>query len=223
MRFTIRSPEHKPYDFSAGTLKVVRAAKLVFLRSGGGQFSIRGVAKQAGMSMGAVQHFYPTRDQLVAAVLEYVTNDYEAEWERVCRELPFNGEDRLMRAVDYLAADILQQETRQFFFALWALSCHNKFAATLQEEMYAHHSRNIATFVGAARPDFSEKSCLETAMQIVVLIDGLMLFTAPGAKHFPSRAALSRMIKRAVRKLISPAEVADLGAESSGELHERFA
>ena len=73
------------------------------------------------MSMGAVQHFYPTRDQLIAAVLEYVTNEYEAEWERVIRDFPFNGEDRLMRAVDYLVSDIQLPETRQFFFALWVL------------------------------------------------------------------------------------------------------
>ena len=49
MRFTIRGPEHKPYDESEGTLKIVRAAKAVFLASGGSAFSIRGVAKEAGM------------------------------------------------------------------------------------------------------------------------------------------------------------------------------
>ena len=203
MRFTIRTPEHKPYDDSAGTLKIVRAAKSVFLASGGSQFSIRGVAKQAGLSMGAVQHFYPTRDQLIAALLEYVTNDYEAEWERVCRELPFNGEERLMRAIEYLAGDIFLTETRQFFFSLWALSCHNKFAASLQEDMYAQHARNLASFVGAARPDYSERECLDAAMQIAALIDGLMLFTAPGTKHFASRGALVRTVKKAVTKLIA--------------------
>jgi AcrR family transcriptional regulator len=213
MRFAIRSPEHKPYDESAGTLKVVRAAKLVFLRSGGSQFSIRRVAKEAGMSMGAVQHFYPTRDQLIAAVLEHVTNEYETAWEKVSRDFPFNGEDRLMRAIEYLAGDIMQTETRQFFFALWALSCHNKFAATLQDEMYGHHSRNMAAFIGAARPDFGERQCLEAAVQIAALTDGLMLFTAPGAKHFPSRAALVRTVKRAVKKLLSADEVGDLTQE----------
>jgi hypothetical protein len=108
-----------------------------------------------------------------------------------------------MRAVQYLATDITLPETRQFFFALWALSCHNRFAATLQEEMYAQHSRNMATFIGAARPDYSERQCLDAAMQIVALTDGLMLFTAPGSKHFQSRAALVRMVKRAVTKLLS--------------------
>jgi AcrR family transcriptional regulator len=208
MRFTIRSPQHKPYDEGAGTLKVVRAAKSVFLRFGGAKFSIRGVAKEAKLSMGAVQHFYPTRDQLVAAMLEYVTNEYETEWERVSRDFPFNGEDRLMHAIDYLAADILEQETRQFFFALWSLSCHNKFAATLQEEMYTHHLRNMAAFVGAARPGFSERQCMDTAVQIVALIEGLMLFTAPGARHWGSRASLVRSLKRTVTKLLSPDEAA---------------
>ena len=214
MRFTIRSPDHRPYDESAGTLKVVGAAKLVFLRSGGSRFSIRGVAKEAGMSLGAVQHFYPTRDQLVAAVLEYVTNEYEAEWERVSRDFPFNGADRLMRAVEYLAADIMRTETRQFFFALWALSCHSKFAAALQEEMYKQHARNLAAFVGAARPDYSERQCLEVAVQIAALTDGMMLFTAPGTKHFSSRAALVRTIKRAVDKLLALTEPVEPAAEA---------
>jgi len=203
MRFTIRSPVHRAYDESAGTIKVVRAAKRVFLASGGSQFSVRGVAKEAELSMGAVQHFYPTRDQLLAAVLEYVVNEYEAEWERVSRDFPFNGEERLAQALDFLAGDITQAETRRFFFALWALSCHNPFAAALQEEMYAHHSRNLAAFVGAARPDFSERECLEAAVQIAALTEGLMLFTAPGAKHFSSRASLVRTVKKAVRKLLS--------------------
>jgi AcrR family transcriptional regulator len=203
MRFTIRSPAHRPSDESAGTLKVVRAAKRVFLASGGSQFSIRAVAREAGLSMGAVQHFYPTRVQLLAAVLEHVVNEYEAEWERVSRDFPFNGEERLAQALDYLARDITQTETRQFFFALWALSGHNPFAAALQEQMYAHHTRNLAAFVGAARPAYSERECFDAAVQITALTEGLMLFTAPGAKHFASRAGVIRAVRGAVKKLLS--------------------
>ena len=213
MRFRIRSPEHRPYDESAGTLKVVKAAKRVFLASGGSQFSIRRVAKEAGMSMGALQHFYPTRDQLLASVLEFVTNEYEAEWEQVSRDFPFNGEDRLMRAIEYLVGDVQSTETRQFFFSLWALSCHNKFSATLQEEMYAQHSRNVAAFVGAARPDFSERQCLEAAIQIIALTDGYMLFTAPGSKHFSSRAAFVRVAKKTVRKILAPDDLVEATME----------
>jgi AcrR family transcriptional regulator len=135
MRFAIRTPAHRAFDENASSLRIVEAAKQVFLRSADAGFSMRNVAKEAGMSMGAVQHFYPTRDQLIAAMLEYVANEYETVYERVFNELPFNGEARLLGIVDYLVADIVRPETRQFFFALWALGCHNKFAAALVDEM----------------------------------------------------------------------------------------
>jgi AcrR family transcriptional regulator len=203
MRFHLRAPEHRAFDENSSSLKIVKAAKRVFLRATDSGFSMRNVAKEAEMSMGAVQHFFPTRDELMAAMLEYVVNEYEAAYERVFSELPFNGEARLLGVIDYLALDITRPQTRQFFFALWALSCHSSFAAELVEKMYSHHRRNLAAFVGAARPALSEAQCLEAAVQIAALIDGLMLFTAPGTKHFTSRAALARTVRAAVEKLLA--------------------
>ena len=66
MRFSIRSPGHRPFDENSSSLKIVKAAKQVFLRETDSGFSIRNVAKEADLSMGAVQHFYPTRDKLLA-------------------------------------------------------------------------------------------------------------------------------------------------------------
>jgi AcrR family transcriptional regulator len=206
MRFTIRSPGHRPFDENSGSLKVVKAAKQVFLRETDSGFSIRNVAKEAGLSMGAVQHFYPTRDKLMAAMLEFVVNEYEAAYERVFSELPFNGEARLLGVIEYLALDITRAETRQFFFALWALGCRDESVAALIEEMYSHHRRNLAALIGAARPAFTEEKCFEMAMQVAALIDGLMIFTAPGTRHFPSRAALGKSVKASVKKLLTAAE-----------------
>lgn len=155
------------------------------------------------MSVGAVQHYYPARDKLLAAMLEYVVNDYDEAYERVFRELPFNGEARLLGAIDYLTADLLQPETRQFFFALWSLSCHNKSAAALVDEIYIYHRRSLASFIGAARPAFSEQQCFETATQLAALLEGLMIFTGPDMKHALNRATLTRTVRAAVAKLLS--------------------
>jgi AcrR family transcriptional regulator len=206
MRFSLRSPGHRPYDENSGSLKIVKAAKQVFLRETDSGFSIRNVAREAELSMGAVQHFYPTRDELMAAMLEFVVNEYEAAYERVYTELPFNGEARLFGVIDYLTLDITRAETRQFFFALWALGCRNKSAAVLIEAMYSHHRRNLAALIGAARPRFSEDKCFEIAMQVAALVDGLMIFTAPGTRHFASRAALGKSVKASVKKLVTAAE-----------------
>jgi AcrR family transcriptional regulator len=206
MRFSIRTPGHRAFDENPSSLKIVKAAKQVFLRETDSGFSMRNVAKEAGMSMGAVQHFYPTRDRLMAAMLEFVVNEYEAAYERVFSELPFNGEARLLGVIDYLVLDITRSETRQFFFALWALGCRSKFAATLIDEMYSHHRRNLAALIGAARPTLAEEKCFEIAAQVAALIDGMMIFTGPGTKHFPSRAALGKMVKASVKKLLASSE-----------------
>ncbi len=221
MRFVIRNPAHRTFDESAGTLRVVKAAKQVFLRSGDSTFTIRNVAKEAQMSVGAVQHYYRSRDQLLAAMLEYVVNDYEDAYERVFRALPFNGQARLLGALDYLASDLCNQETRQFFFALWALSCHNSFAAALVDEMYQHHRRNLASFIGAARPAFSERQCLDAATEIAAMMEGLMIFTGAETKHALGRTTVARMVRSAVLKLLTDdSQIRQSELASAAELAE---
>jgi AcrR family transcriptional regulator len=202
MRFLIQSPPHRAFDESETTLRIARAAKHVFLKSGGSSFSMRTVAKEAAMSVGALQHFYPKRDKLLAAMLEFVVNEYEEAYDRVFSSLPFNGEARLLGAIEYLCSDIQRQETRAFFFALLALSCHNKLAAGIVSDMYSHHVRNLAAFVGAARPELSEERCHELALQIAAIVEGFMVFTAPGAQQFPSKSSLAETTKRAVLDLL---------------------
>ncbi len=183
--------------------RILRSAIQLFIREGGAAFSARGVAKEAGLSLGAVQHFFRTKDQLLAAMLEQVLADYAQTYEKLAEDLPFNGEARLLGAIDFLVADTWRPETRKFFFNLYALSCHNAFAALRMNEVYAHHRRRIAAYIGAARPNLSESECFDLAMQVAALIDGLMIYTAPGAKNVTSRKQLSQMVKATVLRLIS--------------------
>jgi AcrR family transcriptional regulator len=184
-----------------GRQRILLAAIRCFIRDGGAGFSARGVAKEAGCSLGAVQHFYPAKEQLLAAMLEQVLANYARFYDQLDTELPFNGEARLLGVVDYLVADAWKPEGRKFFFNLYALSCHNEFAARLFNEVYAHHRRRLAAYIGAARPHLSEQACFDLALQLSALTEGLMIYTAPGAKSTTlrrltetTRAAVLRMI-----------------------------
>ena len=203
MRFEVHTPAHRSFDESPNSLRLVKAAKRAFLRSGGTKFSIRSVAKEARISVGAVQHYYPTRDKLVAAMLEYVVNEYERAYEEVFTTLPFNGEARLYSALDYLVVDACNQESRQFFFALYSLSCHNRFVATLVDEVFFHHRNNIAALVGAARPAFSELQCFDTATQIVGLLEGLPILAGSDVHHGLDCATMARLIRAGVGQLLA--------------------
>jgi len=190
---------------SPGAMRVLRAAIRLFIKAGGTGFTTRGVAKEAGLSLGAVQHFFRTRDQLLAAMLEQFLSDYRQAYDQLAVELPFNGEARLMGALDYLVADAWRPEARRFFFNLYALSCHSPFVARLFNQVYAHHRRRIAGFIGAARPNLTEQQCYDFALEVAALLEGLMIYTAPGADSVRSREYLTELVKDSVQRLITPA------------------
>ncbi len=207
MKFQFLAKPHVEYDESMASVRVLKAAKRVFIRDGGALFSARRVAKEAKVSLGAVQHFFPTKHDLMAAMLEFVVNQYEGRYQKLFAKLPMNGRARLLGVIDLLVEDIWNLETRQFFIGFWALSCHNASAAELVSEMYAHHISRLGQFIGAGSLRITEARAQELAIQLAALIEGLMLFSAPRGKKICSQQAMARMVKKTILELLSPPDV----------------
>jgi AcrR family transcriptional regulator len=193
-----------PAAAERGVQRILRAARRLLVRAGGAGFSARGVAKEAGVSLGAVQHFFPSKDALLAATLEHVLAEFRRAYERLQEELPFNAEARLLGVIDLLVADVWRQDSRKFFLGLHALSCHNRFAERLLSAMCEHHQRRLAGFIGAAATHLSEQQCLDLALQLCAMLDGLMIYTGPRTRTIKPRGRLAGVIKRSVLGLITP-------------------
>ena len=215
MNFKFSTVQRAGYRQTPNSLKILQAAKRVFIRDGSGKFSSRGVAKEAGASLGAVQHFFPAKHDLLAAMLEYVVNEYESAYGKLCEQLPMNGETRLLGVIDILITDIWKKDTRKFFFGFWELACHNPTAGRLLDEMYVFHVNRLGAFIGAARPALSQVRCEELGMQTAALIEGLMLFSAPRARPLATRARMSRMVKESVLRLLTEDRRAATSAKPS--------
>lgn len=205
MKFQFLAKPHVDYDESLNSVKILKAAKRVFVRDGGAAFSARGVAKEAKVSLGAVQHFFPSKHDLLAAMLEYVVNQYEGGYQKLFQKLPLNGRARLLGVIDMLIRDIWDPDTRRFFIGFWALACHNESAAELKAEMYAYHVHRLGTFIGAAHPGISEARARALALQLAAMIEGLMLFSAPRGKKLASREQMSQMVKDTILELLPDA------------------
>lgn len=203
MRFQLQSGARPTTAAGAGATRVLRAAKRLFVRSGGSGFSARGVAKEAGLSLGAVQHFFPTRAALLAATLESVVNEYEAAYAAIFAKLPLDGEARLLCVIDWLIDDSWRPRTRQFFLGFWALSCHDRNAARMLDQAYAHHCANLAAFVKAARRALGDARCRALALQVAALIEGLTVLSGLGA-HKRARERIRGDVRAAVLRLIGP-------------------
>jgi AcrR family transcriptional regulator len=196
------SQSSKGIETQRGAERILEAARRVFVRSGGTAFSARGVAKEARLSLGAVQHFFRTKDELLAATMQHVLAAFWREYDRLQAELPYNAEARLLGAIDILVDDVWRQDSRKFFFGLYALSCHNAFAQKLVDDVFKHHRRRLAGYLGAARPHLTEQQSLDLALQIGAMVDGLMVYTGPDSKAIRPRSKLASLVKATVLRLI---------------------
>lgn len=190
-------------DQSSNGERVLKAAKAVFIRDGASVFSARRVAKEVSLSLRSVQHYYPTTEKLLAAVVDLVISEFESAYEELYKKLPYNAEARLLGVVDILLASNWHQDTRRVFYGLYALSCYKKFAAKLLERMNARHTHQLAILIGAARSHLTEKQCMELAIIVAAILDGTMLFTAPGEERLISKSALSQSVRDSILALLS--------------------
>jgi len=182
---------------------ILRAARTVFIRDGSSGFSARGVAKEAGMSLGNLQHFYATKDTLLAGMLEYVFDKFQSDYERVLAGPPHEPEERLLTRMDQLVLGAFDPDNRRLFLGFYALASQNRFADMLVDQMLERMTSNTAALISAARPSLSHARCLEIAVQLAALIEGLMLFTSTRGAKRNGPEALIATVRRSVRQLIA--------------------
>jgi AcrR family transcriptional regulator len=209
MRVKIAEPSGRTLTTNPRAIKILEAARVVFLRDGGAKFSARGVAKQAKVGLSTVQHFFPTTDELQLAMLEYVERVYYQEvFQRMEVKLPFAGPARLRGVLDYLVDDLFKAETRVFYFGFWSVSCHHKQTAEFFVKCYSNHRDSLAVLIGAARPTLSEERCRDLATHVAALIEGLMIYIVPHGGRFPNRTKIVLAVKQSIWTLISADPVA---------------
>lgn len=204
MRFRSPRVARSRYEGTKQADAILRAARALFIREGATGFSARRVAREAGLSLGSVQHVFPTADSLLVAMFEYVVNSYDARYQALIGKLPLNARARWEAVVDVLVDDVFDPDTRRFFFGFWSLSCHNRLVGALLKEGYAYHTTNLAGFVAGAHPDLSEEQCRGTAQQVAALIEGWMVYTPPGLTA-PARRQLRATLKAGIDSLLANA------------------
>ncbi len=166
--------------------------------------SIRRVASAAGVSIGAVQHHFPTKDALLAAAMDRVSRQFEERLDR--RIAPGAGPAEVLRAV----ADELVStgEERRPASVIWLVRLAR---AAVHEPTAAVHRREwqqvedlLAHLIAAARPDLAEQAARDEATVLLALLDGLAGAVAVEPGRVPAARA-EALVARHLDVLVGPA------------------
>lgn len=166
--------EAKTAKGRAKVQEILDVARRLFIEGGYGEMTMRQVAERTGISLSNVQHYFPSRESLLQAMLESVMEGYDPAY-RDIETQDIAPRDKLEAAIRYLLADTKKGESEKLFVEIWSLSTRDPIGREIFDRMYSHHRANLARLIAAANPALAEREVQHRAALIAMQIEGLML------------------------------------------------
>ncbi|WP_019140961.1 TetR/AcrR family transcriptional regulator [Noviherbaspirillum massiliense] len=179
--------------------EILAAAHEVFVRDGYGGFSVRSVAAQLGMSLSNIQHYYPSKDHLVQAMLLSAAARYQTVIDEIVAGMPEASQlERFMAAMEMFLADARQPMVGRTLVQMWAAALVDPLAAKTLAKIQRRERKTILELIRGISSELSDAECEARAALIVAQIEGLILLHAgnritpvSAAEHMDGAARLS--------------------------------
>lgn len=156
---------------------ILDVAAALLVEKGYSGLSFRSVASRAGLGIGNLQHYFPTRAALIHALLE---RTFEASVATLGERSGADPEADIDDAIRHVLEEQTRREPCFLFWELWALSAHDPDASAVMTGFYDRYVAHIAGLVRAARPEVAEEAARRAALLIAALLEGASLFRGHG-------------------------------------------
>ncbi|GAA4776858.1 MULTISPECIES: TetR/AcrR family transcriptional regulator [Streptomyces] len=173
--------------------ELLDAAERLLSASGGAQLTLRAVADEAGVRLGHLQHYFPSRAELVAALLDRVL---ETSLARIAeRTGPSAGADPAS-VLDAVLGDHDDAALVRLFTEVWSMAAHDPAAAAAVRSFYAGYVARLTGIVRHRVPGLGEAAARARAEVFVMTAEGSALFRSgiAGARGPEADAVLRRTL-----------------------------
>ncbi len=160
----------------ARLLVILEAAREVFTEQGYSDLTMRKVAGKAGISIGNLNYYYRTKEDLLRDLLEYVINPYLEEFYRAIEAAGKSPEKQLRAVLKFWIEDLATPETTVFFPECWALANHNPFVSELVDDVYAKARQPLNELIPQINPTLTQKESEHIALYMCAAMEGLTIF-----------------------------------------------
>ena len=157
-------------------ISILDAAREVFIESGYAALTMRKVAARAGISIGNLNYYYRTKEDLLRDLLEYVINHYLEEFDRRRQIAGHSPEKQLQAVLTFWIEDLSTPETTVFFPELWALGNHDPHIAELVDDLYAKARLPLNELIPQINPTLTKKEAEQIALYMCAAMEGLTVF-----------------------------------------------
>jgi AcrR family transcriptional regulator len=183
-------------------VSILNAARDTLVAVGVAGLSMRAVAMRVGISLGNLQHYYASKEELIAALLEYMMDGYQSAISDLLTAHPDSTPtERFSLVVGMLWERVQEPETANIFLEVWALSSHGGFAAELVRNVRLREHKAMLQLLRELPGSATKRDLELRASMIVLVIEGLMVQLARKGVRPSARAELAGAAMRAVVRL----------------------
>ena len=184
---------------------ILNEARRIFIAGGDTALSMRQVAQACEISLGHLQHFFPTRGTLVAAMLRRTVDDYMGAYLRFLTTLEFDARGRMTTVLRYLIEDSRNPDTSSFFIELWSLARRDAAAREILQATYRRNCTALSPFLAAVRSDLTPERIRVLTLQVVAFLDGIIVYWYSERPSDADFAALADAALSTVQQMIAAA------------------
>lgn len=189
--------------------EILQTARSLLASEGYAGLSMRTIASRIGASLSNVQHYYPSKDLLLEALLSAMREEYQQQIDSISK--PEAGASKLQQfeaVIDYLLDETSDPEGSAVLRELWALAMRNAMAAEILQKMLDAAQKTLRKQIRNLAPDLPNGDCETRAVLILAHLQGLTLTLASQRTSPRDSKALKTAARAAIVQLaIAPATV----------------
>lgn len=170
--------------------QILAAALGLLVEEGSRAMSMRRIAAACGMKLGNLTYHFPSREDLVQALLDAVISAYEVEFEIITHQPGVPADARLGRYCQLVLEDIRTKKTTRVFPELWALSSHDPLVLERVQELYVRARAPLLEIIAEMRPDLDIQDCNDLALFVSAAMEGTTVFAGYQKPYEPRMPAL---------------------------------
>lgn len=154
--------------------EIIDAATGVLIDSGYHNFSMRKVADAAGIKLGNLQYYFPSKTMLVSVMLDQAIQVYLDEFDKI--RTHGSPRDQFLALIEHVTNDLTSKHTTQFFPELWSLSNHEKDITKFMDEMYGKYRKILGDVIAEVNPKLNAKQVEKLSLFISASLEGHTIF-----------------------------------------------
>ena len=174
-------PEHT-VGHKAGTAKrqrgkrqvrsILDEARSILIGEGYSGLTLRKVAKNLDISLGNLTHYFPSKIELLKAIIVDLVTEYEQALAAERKKFPDDVHGRFKAWIRYLVADCKNPDTRSVFFQIWGLATHSDIVSELRDGIYRAARDEHLGMISDLNPNASEDDIKALVGLVITMIEG---------------------------------------------------